>query len=186
MAFLAFFDVDSLPMLLALVPLTLVAASIGPGERARTVLLIILIFAYVPTAVTPREYSSSLHSVINPISLENTAVSPNVFADSVNVVLLEIAVVRALVTPNELAFAVFHALDVFSGILGTIWPLFDSLSVLLVVEPLALVPASIIVGVNAETIGLVLVPGAFVDVALGVHQSAVAARHAVLPEAVVP
>lgn len=186
MSLLAFFDVDALPVLLALVPLTLVAASVGPRECARAMFLIILVFAYVFAAVTPREHSSSLHPVINPISLEDTAVGPDVLANTVNIVLLEIAIVSALIAPNELSFAMFHTFHVFSRVLSAVRPLFDSLSMLLVVEPLALVPASIIVGVNSETIGLVFVPGAFVNIALSMDQTSISAGHAVFPKSIIP
>lgn len=182
---LPFFDVDTSSVLFSLVPLALVASSVGPCEGAVAMFLIILVFANVLAPVAPREHALALHSVIDPISLEHSAVSPNVFADAVDVVLLEIAVVGTLVTPDELSSAVLHAFDVFAGVLGTIGPLFDSLSMLLVVEPLALVPAAIIVGVNSEAIGLVLMPRALVHIAFRVDQAAVPTRHPVLPKPVV-
>ena len=184
-ALLSFFDVDASTVLFTLIPLALVASSVGPCEGAVAVFLIILVFAYVLSPVAPREHALALHSVVDPIALEDTAVGPNILADSVDVVLLEIAVVGTLVAPDELSSAVLHSFDVFSGVLGTIWPLLDSFPMLLVVEPLALVPAAIIVGVNSEAIGLVLVPGPLINITLRVDQASVPTCHTILPKPVV-
>ena len=113
-ALLAFFDVDASSVLLALIPLSLVAATIGPCEGTVAMFLVILVLADVLTAVAPREDALTFHSIVNPIALEYSTVGPDVLADTMDVVLLEVTVVGALVAPNELSSAVLHALYIFT------------------------------------------------------------------------
>ena len=183
---LALLHVDALAVLLALEPLAVVAAAIGPGEHAMPVLLVILVLADVLAAVGPGEDALALHAVVDPVAIEDAAVRPNVLASAMNVIIIEVALVGALVCPDKLALTMLLALLVLACILGPIRPLLHSLPVLLIIHPLPLVPAAIVVTVVAETISLVILPRALIHVALGVHEAPVPTRHSVLPEAVVP
>lgn len=130
--FLALLYIDALSVLLALVPLALVAATIGPCESTDSVFLIVTVLAYVLASIAPGEDAASFHPVVNPIALVHPAVRPDVFAHTVDIVLIEVSVVRALVTPDKLAFSVLHAFDIFSRVLGTVRPLLNTLSMLFV------------------------------------------------------
>ena len=111
---LALLYVDAFSVLLSLVPLALIATTVGPRECSVAVLLVIFVLAHVLSAVTPREDAATLHPVVDPVTLVYSAVCPDVFAHTMNIVLIEIAIVRTLITPNELALSVLHALDVFT------------------------------------------------------------------------
>lgn len=90
---LAFLDINSSSVLLALVPLSDVLSAIGPFESAVTVFLVILVVPDVSSAVTPGERAIALHFVVDPLAVIDSAVGPSVFSLAVDVVLEEIAVV---------------------------------------------------------------------------------------------
>lgn len=79
-----------------------------------------------------------------------------------------------------------HTLLVLALILGSVWPLLDSETVLLILEPLSLVPTSIEMCVDSIAICFIFSPLALIDISLGMHESAIAISHSVPPEAVIP
>lgn len=78
-----------------------------------------------------------------------------------------------------------HALLVLALVLGSVGPLLHSETVLLILEPLAFVPAAVEMRVDTIAIGFVLVPLALVDVSLRMHKSSIAVGHSVSPETIV-
>jgi hypothetical protein len=147
--------------------------------------LVILVFANILAPIAPGKHALTLHSVVDPISLKNTAVCPNILADSVDVILLEVTVIGALVAPNKFASAMLHAFHILARVLCAIRPLFDALAVLLIVEPLPLVPTSVIVRVNSKPIGLIFMPSTLVNIALSMDEPTVPTGHTILPKAVI-
>jgi len=78
-----------------------------------------------------------------------------------------------------------HPLLILSLVLSTVRPLFNTLTVLFVLEPLSFISAAVVMGVNSVPVGLVVSPLSLVDVAFGVHEAAVPVSHPLRPEAVV-
>lgn len=78
-----------------------------------------------------------------------------------------------------------HTLLILTLVFGTIRPLLDSESMLLILEPLALISTSVEVSVHAISISLILSPLSLVDISFSVDESAIAIGHTVSPEAVV-
>lgn len=75
---------------------------------------------------------------------------------------------------------------VLTFVLGAIRPLFNALTMLLVLDPIADVCRSVRMLVGATPVGFVIAPGSFVNVAIGVHENSVTIRLVVPPLAVVP
>ena len=79
----------------------------------------------------------------------------------------------------------FFSVEVVSFVLGAIWPLFDSLSVLLILVPLTNVGGTICVLVGAVAVSFVVQPLALVNVSVGMDQGSVAVRLVSLPLAII-
>lgn len=84
-------------MLFTLTPLSDVLASVWPFESSLTMLLIVLIAAYIATTITPCESALTFHLVVDPLPAVDSAVGPSVLAFPVDVVLEEVTFVGALI-----------------------------------------------------------------------------------------
>lgn len=76
----------------------------------------------------------------------------------------------AAVGPIKDALPVLHATGVAAFVGGAVDPLFEPLAVLLVLEPFPLVICTVLVEVDTEAVGLVVLPLALVEVAVRVDQ----------------
>ena len=115
-ALLAILHIDALAMLLPVLPLTVVAAAIGPREGAEAVLLVLFVVADVSTAVWPGEVSTTLHFGVDPGAVVGATVGPGIHADAVELIVEEVTFVAALVGPDEFALAGFLAFFVVTGV----------------------------------------------------------------------
>lgn len=97
LAFLAFFDVNTFAVLLALTPLSNVLATIWPLEGSVSVLLVILIATYISTAITPSESSLTFHFIVDPLATINSTVSPFIFSLAMNIILEKVTFISALI-----------------------------------------------------------------------------------------
>lgn len=78
-----------------------------------------------------------------------------------------------------------HAVLVVALILGAIWPLLNTVAMLLVLLPSTLVSTAVEVSIDSITICLVIGPLSLIHVAFRMHETAESIGHAVFPESVV-
>ena len=81
-------------MLLAFLPLTLVAVSVGPGEVAISFFFVVVKLSVVRAAVLPNQLSCAVHLVGLPRSLICAPVCPLVVALALYFVVFELSIVR--------------------------------------------------------------------------------------------
>ena len=125
-------------MLLALLPLALVAAAIGPHELAVALLFIESVLANVSAAVFPTQEAFSVHFVHFKLSLVfDFGVLPGVDAFAIDVVHVQLADVGGAVLELEGASAVFLTEDEAAFVEGAVWVGFVTEAMGLVVEPLS-------------------------------------------------
>lgn len=167
-------DIGAQPVLLALVPVALVAALVGPRVDAESVLLIVLVLALVHPAIVPNVNAHAFHVIVQPFALVASAIEPRVDTDAGNLVLSPVAGVHGSIVPLVAADAVLAAEGVVALVLGLVRPGLNAVAVLQVVLPEALVLCPIHVLVDATAIGLVVGPVAVVDVAIDMDESAFA------------
>ena len=75
----------------------------------------------------------------------------------------------------------FFSVEVMTLVFGSIWPLFDSLSVLLILVPFSDVSGAISMLVGAMAMSFVVQPLALVNVSVSMDQGSVAVRLVSLP-----
>ena len=105
-------NIDSAPMLFALVPRPDVLATVGPLERTLSLLHIVDVFTNISSPIRPRECAVTLHLVVAPFPGKDSAVSPLIDARTVDIIVVEVPCVGAVVGPSELTLAVFLSLEV--------------------------------------------------------------------------
>ena len=168
-------------MLLVVEPSTLVLPSVGPIEDAVAVLLIPLEGADIESAIFPRISTSSSYLVVMPHPLKLSTISPAVLAYSLQVVMDKTAFVCSPIGPLELALSVFIPESVFTFVCCPVWPCFNTRAVLFVVEPISFVALPISVEIPAITHGLAELPVSFIDISVGICESALAVASILFP-----
>eukprot|EP00441_Pelagodinium_beii_P035977 CAMPEP_0197630962 /NCGR_PEP_ID=MMETSP1338-20131121/8287_1 /TAXON_ID=43686 ORGANISM="Pelagodinium beii, Strain RCC1491" /NCGR_SAMPLE_ID=MMETSP1338 /ASSEMBLY_ACC=CAM_ASM_000754 /LENGTH=120 /DNA_ID=CAMNT_0043202317 /DNA_START=80 /DNA_END=442 /DNA_ORIENTATION=- len=119
-------------MLLAVQPLALVAATIGPSEDTLSLFLVGDILALIATTVHPAEEAMAMHPVLLPLALEFAAITPTVNSNTMDVIVQELSLEAGAIRPRECAFASFATMNITANVLRTIWPGLCAFSVLLV------------------------------------------------------
>ena len=122
-----------------------------------------------------------MHFIAKPFALIISAIGPGVLADALDVVVAELADVAGPVVPVELTMSMLSSVDVGTFVACLIRPSFDTVAVLLVILPAALVHGTVIMHVLALAISLVVEPLALVNVAIRVDQPADTVGLATLP-----
>jgi hypothetical protein len=107
-----------------------------------------------------------VHLVCLPLAIVVAAIAPCVFALARDVVETEHAHIAGPIVPVKLPMSVLCSIDVRSFVPCLIRPSFHSMTVLLVVFPLAIVDCTIVVDVLAKSICLVIAPLTLIDVAI--------------------
>jgi hypothetical protein len=85
-------SVDTLPVLLAKLPLSSVLAAIGPGVDPETVLFIVNIFSFISPSVWPRENTLTIHIIILPFARIHLAVGPGVGAKATDHIISPVSI----------------------------------------------------------------------------------------------
>ena len=86
-------------MLLAFVPVALVAPLVCPLVNAEAMLLVILVLASILTAIIPNVDSHALHVIVQPLTLVLTAIKPRVNANARDLILSPVARVHRPIVP---------------------------------------------------------------------------------------
>ena len=81
-------DHFALAFSLAVRPLTLEYAAIGPFVLAKPMFLIVLVLSFIAAAVLPNMNTISMHLIQLPLSLILPAIAPDVFSVTVDLVLV--------------------------------------------------------------------------------------------------
>lgn len=77
-------------MLLAVKPLAVVLAAIGPDKDALALFLVVEVLAFIPSAVVPSKQPGAVHLVIKPFTAVLSLVGPCVDALALNVIVEEV------------------------------------------------------------------------------------------------
>jgi hypothetical protein len=172
-------------VLLALVPVALIAALVGPSVDTKPVLLVIFVLALVHAPVIPDVDAHSLHVIVQPFSLVATSIEPRIDTDARDLVLSPITCVHGSIVPLVTPDTVLASKSIITLVLRFIGPSFNTISMLQVVFPEALILRPIHVLVNASSIGFVVGPVPIVDVAIHMDESAFAVGPVFTPFATV-
>jgi len=161
-------------MLLSILPHSFVASSVRVGIHSISVLFIVNVLAFIFSAVGPLIVTLSMHIILFPVAFVHSSVFPGVYSISSNLVLLPVAFELAVIGPRINSVAVLHAVLVLADVLGPVHPGLLALALLHIVDPLALVATPVDVGVNPEAAGLIGLELAYVNIAFGVPEGALA------------
>ena len=170
-------------VLFALVPPTLVLASICPVINSEPFLLVHNVLSVVAHPIGIHVNAKALHIVGFPLTVVFATIFPEVHSIAVEFVVQPLAIICRTVGPGVLTSALFLAHDVLALVLGSFRPGLDPMAVLLIFLPVAFVSGPLDIGVDSEAVGLVVHPSPVIDVAIGMEELAVAASLIVLPVA---
>lgn len=99
-------DVGAQTVLLALVPIALVAALVSPCVDTESVLLVVFVLASVHTSIIPDVDAHTLHVVIEPLALILATIKPGVDANARDFILSPVTSVHRAIIPLVAADAV--------------------------------------------------------------------------------
>ena len=146
-----------------------------PDEGSLAFFLIHIVVTFISLAIRIRKHSVAVHLVIFPAAVVHTSVLPPVLSCAVHVVLFEIALVGISTGPSESTRALLCTISVGSFKLRAIRPVFEPLSVLLVIFPETSVITTIAVQVVAKAMSFVILELALIDVSFYMDQAAILA-----------
>ena len=161
-------------MLQTVYELALVAALVGKHVDAKAMFFIFFKVAFVVATVRPSVYAFSVHIVIFPLALVYATVAPLIFTETCNLVGYPVTRKDTFVWPGIYSVTVLHALAVAANKAGPIWPNLLTLTLLDISHPLPLVPGAIGVDVHAESVCLVAIKLANVDIAFRMPENSLA------------
>ena len=145
--------------------------------------LIINEVSFVLFAIRPNKLTPTIHFVLNPFSSVLLAVRPDVVPHSFDQVLSKVANIDRSICKNQFSKPVLSAITILSLIVGTIRPCLNTMSVLIVVLPLADVFLPTNVNKYPLTICNVVFPLSLIDVSICMYKLSLAANHSVFPVA---
>lgn len=155
-------------MLLPFVPVAFVNFAISPGVDPVALFLIVQVLSLEPPAVSPSVKPNAVHHVLLPLALVDSVIVPPVDANAMDLVFKPLTSILRAILPFVHSKAELFAVSVLAFELGSVGPDFNSLAFLGIVDPLSLVDGSIQMLVSAFAISPVVVPVAFIAVAVDV------------------
>lgn len=111
------YDISPETVLLALVPVTLVAALVSPSIDTEPMFLVIFVLPLVHPAIIPDVDAHAFHVIVEPFALVASAIEPGVDADARNLVLSPVACIHRSIVPLVASNTVLAAEGVVSFIL---------------------------------------------------------------------
>ena len=121
-------------------------------------LLVVVVLSFIAPPILPNMYSIPVHLIKAPLSFVGSAITPNIVSISVYIVILPGSSVVAAIRPDIGALPVFLPQLILPLIATPVWPGFDSLSTLKIVDPIALINGSISMIVYPESLCLTIHP----------------------------
>lgn len=116
------------------------------------------------------EYSLAVHLVCEPGTQIFTTITPSVTAVSLDIIVFEVTEVVGAVAPGELSLPLLAPFDILTLVASSIAPCFDTLTVLLIILPLALINRTVEVQIFSFPVGFVVSPFSNIDVTIGMDQ----------------
>ena len=172
--------------MLPISPPAFVAFPIKPGKDSITVFFILKVETFIRFAIAKGEFAIAMHQVLVELPFIRAFVIPFLPSNPVYHVIGPLSNEYGLVRPNLLAESAFLAKIKLALIYAAVLPGLDAPPMLQVVLPLPVVgAASVHTPVHALATGFVPIPVAFVGVANGVDEEAVAMSAIVKPVAFV-
>jgi hypothetical protein len=156
-------------VLLSVLPVACVLPPVLPGESTLAMSFVVQKATAVFPAVGPFQVPFSVHFVPNPLPDVRLSVSPAVVSVAVNFVFAEFAVVERAVREFQHAPTFLVAVRELPLVLRPVWPNFLPVPMLFVKFPLALVNSSVGVSVSTDSMSLVVLPLARVDISISVN-----------------
>ena len=128
-------------MLFPVGPLPGVLSPIRPADLPIAVFLVVSVLAAVDLAtVGPGENALAMHLVVTPFTGECAVISPGVGAETLNVVVTEVALIFGVISPDEEAMVtMLFSRDIRPLIEGAVGPGLQTISMLAIGDPVALV-----------------------------------------------
>jgi len=117
-----------------------------------------------------------MHFVFLPLSLVHLAIWPSVLSETRNLIVPELPSVSAGICESETAIPMLLSIFVGSFVLGAIWPLLNSFSMLLILVPVSNIGSSIGMLVGSMAMSLIIEPLTLIDISVGMDQSSVPIR----------
>merc|ERR1719189_3077302 len=136
-------------MLFTVFPLTLIYTTISPCENSVAFAFVVGEISFILFTVFPLEEAFTVHFILLPFAIVDFAIGPNVLANARNFILVEITGISATISKHQNTISIFLSIFVVSIILGTVWPSFDAVSVLFVLEPISYISCSVCVLVSS-------------------------------------
>lgn len=116
------------------------------------------------------EHSLAVHLVREPGTQIFTTITPSVTAVSLDIIVFEVTEVVGAVAPGELSLPLLAPFDILTLVASSIAPCFDTLTVLLIILPLALINRTVEVQIFSFPVGFVVSPFSNIDVTIGMDQ----------------
>ena len=164
-------DIRAQAMLLALVPVPLVAPLVGPRIDPKAVLLVVLVLSPVLPSVVPNVDAHPLHIIVQPLALVLAPIEPRIDTNAADFVLTPVTSIHRAIVPLIAPDPMLPAKGVIALIARLVRPGLHTVPMLQVVLPHALVLGPIDMFVDASPVGLVVGPVSIVDVAIDVNES---------------
>ena len=189
LALLSGFHVNhySVSVLLVVLPAAYVLLSIRPLVSAFAVFYAVFKIADVSLSISPNFDSFSLHVAVSELALISLLdVSKKILSVPFELAIHEVSLIVRAILPLKFSFAVFLSRVEGARILGcTLVPALLTVAVLNVVKPLTSVHSSRSISKNTDSACLIVLPEAFIDVAVSMGHSAISVGHVVSPHAFV-
>ena len=174
---------DTVTLLRILVVVATVSSIVWPLETSTPVLPSLRETALVETTISVLQVTLSMHPIHFPVScIYASFYCPSIRAVAVEFVVEDFALVSGPIRPAEQAFASLLAPLEFSNVLRPIGPLLLTLSMLQIVDPVALVPYTFHACEGTVSILPAIDPIPFVDASIGVDHSSSAICFVVVPK----
>ena len=143
--------------------------------------LVLLEVPEILFSIWPDQMTIAVHFIVEPGAGVCLLIGPDVYTFSLDFVHLEVTLVDGAICEGQLSSAILFALEVLAFVYSVVRPGFQSVSVLLIITPSALIPCTVGMSVDTLAIGFVIDPLSFVDVTVCVVELALSVCFAVAP-----
>mmetsp|Transcript_43335 Transcript_43335/g.114065 ORF Transcript_43335/g.114065 Transcript_43335/m.114065 type:complete len:200 (+) Transcript_43335:327-926(+) len=157
-------------MLLPVSPFSIIDRAVAPSEDAPSVFQVSQVLTFVGPSVPPCVATNTIHVTLFPLSCK-AAFACLVHPMANKIVVHEASFVPRTIGPLKDAGAMFPVHEVGTSVSRTVEILFNPLTALSIVHPLAGISATVLEGVCASAFCCSLPPFAFVHIAVRMHVS---------------
>lgn len=112
-----------------------------------------------------------MHFVLFPISFIHFSIRPNILAHARYFIILELTCICTSISKSQTAIPMLLPILIVPFVFCTIWPFFNSFSMLLIFKPLTNISCTISMLVCPMTMSFVIEPLAFIDISICMYES---------------